>query len=386
MKRVTFIFLTILSLYSCREYVIGQYPVDSVSPSPIYNPTVTNLPGKAVISYSLPKDTDLLYVKAYYTKTDGTESSVIASSFNNSIELKGFGRSKKQQVRLVAVDRSKNESSPVTIEIEPEDADVYTVMESLSVSETWGGIRLTWDNPNAEPVFLYVNIADPDGTVTTDVIYSESPVGESFVRGLENIPYDFTVTARDTYNNYTTAFETRATPWFEMQVPLKDCKVMPLGTGYSLSKWSNGDLFDNVWDANKPYYIQAGKANPYFTIYLGGEYQLSRVIWWPRGQYYYQLHDPYHFQFWGTADPAAAADPDNWEGWTLILDEYFHKPSGDDTPVISTDLEYAKAGLEYSIPDEAVSLSYFRLRCLSTWSNSTGCTCEEIHFFGRPIE
>ena len=56
-------YVLILLMISCSEDYIGQHPVDKIPPGSIKNAAVTNLPGSSLITYELPSDEDILYVK-----------------------------------------------------------------------------------------------------------------------------------------------------------------------------------------------------------------------------------------------------------------------------------------------------------------------------------
>ena len=58
--------LLIVSITSCDEEKIGQTPTDNIPPQPISNVSVESLPGGAKISYELPQETDISYVKGEY--------------------------------------------------------------------------------------------------------------------------------------------------------------------------------------------------------------------------------------------------------------------------------------------------------------------------------
>jgi len=125
-------------LYACQEESIGQQPVDSNPPNPVTNVTVRNISGGAIIHYTLPDDEDLLYVKALYYLKDSIEIDTRASVYVDSLVVVGFGDMKERQVRLMAVDRSQNESSAVTVSISPLSPDVLNIGESLNLIQDFG--------------------------------------------------------------------------------------------------------------------------------------------------------------------------------------------------------------------------------------------------------
>ena len=379
-------------LVACTEDFIGQYPVDDVAPAPVSAVQVENLPGSAVISYSLPNETDLLYVKAVYTDSHGTKTEVKSSIFKDNVVLKGFGRSQKQTVQLFSVDTSENESTPVSVEIEPQDAPIYSIMESLDVYESWGGFKMAWENPLQEQIIMYVYQKTDEGWVPLETIASSTESGSAAIRGLASEPTEFQIRLRDIYDNYADNLTTTLTPLYEIQLPSNKLTVLPLPTGYKWSGYSNGNLFDDVTTADKPVYLDPSNPQPqYMSIGLGGLYKLSRVRFWGRVKYCYGLHNPRHFQFWGTADDEAGNNPNTFEGWTLIMDEWSIKPSGlnpDGTPgtVTAEDQAYANGGEEYEIPESIPPIKYFRMVCLQTWSNSKAFHLNELRFWGQEKE
>lgn len=390
MKRIFAILLTAGLLVACKEYTIGQYPIDSIPPAKVTNPQVENLPGRVIVSYTLPDETDLLYVRADYDKSDGTKGSVKASVFNNQLEIVGFGRSKKQTIQLVTVDRSQNESAPVPVEIEPLDGSVYSISETMNIEETWGGIKMTWDNPMEDGVFLTVTSTDPQGNQLVDTYFSESKEGLIAVRGLENTPYEFKIEVRDLYDNYSEDRIETLTPWMEIMIPLKEIKVLPIKSGWSLASYSKSlsALVDGTTGGDNCVCITKSAGYAYFTFDLGAKYQISRIKIWQRGNYYYTLRNPKVFECWMTDDETAGKNAESYDGWHKVFEGEVIKPSGDGSTVTKEDEEVAKAGHEFEFP-EGVTGRYFRYRQLLNWmtpSDEFGTMLNEIHFWGRKIE
>lgn len=381
--------MLVASLFAaCKEDSIGQYPIDSTAPAKVTNPKVENLPGRALITYDLPDDTDLLYVKAIFTKSDGKEGSVKASAFNNQVEIVGFGRSKKQTVKLVTVDMSQNESDPVTVEIEPLDGSVYSIAETMTMEETWGGIKMRWDNPLEDGVFLTVTCTPAEGEEIKETYFSETKEGEIAIRGLEDVPYEFKIEARDLYDNYSDPRVETLTPWKEVMVPLKEITVLPICPRFKLSSYSQAlkALVDNVCTTEEYVYIDKSTEYEYFSFDLGAEYVLSRVRMWHRYAYCYTLRNPKFFEYWMTNDPDAAKDPDNWEGWTKVFEGKCIKPSGDGATVTSDDKAFAAAGHEFEMP-EGVKGRFFRVKMIENWNGDAyGFMLAEIHFWGKKAE
>ena len=393
MKRFYSLLFVLALLPACKEYYIGQYPVDDVPPAKVINAVVENFPGRVVITYDLPNDTDLLYVKAVYTDSHGEKNEVRASNFKNKLEIKGFARAGHQSVELISVDRSQNESEPLRVEIEPQDSPIYAIRESLDVEPSWGGFIITWDNPEKEQIFIYVTTPGEDGDQMVQTIISSDPNGFAAVRGLDAVEQQFNLVIRDVYENYTESMTATLTPFYEIFIQPGAFVLMPLATNMNWHKSRNnvGALFDGVKTSDKPIYMETKvKVNDiyysYFTVDLASTYKLSRVKFWGRVAYCYALHCPKHFQMWGTASSEAAADPDNWDGWEMLLEGWSYKPSGYDTAdVTEEDKEYARNGEEVEIPETASPLRYFRFVCLETWTASNSLNLNEMEFYGGEV-
>ena len=79
------IILSVMTLglitWSCSESPIGQQPIDSIAPGAVSNVNVKNIPGGAILSYTLPDDEDLLYVKAVYNLKEGLAEAKSTGSY-----------------------------------------------------------------------------------------------------------------------------------------------------------------------------------------------------------------------------------------------------------------------------------------------------------------
>lgn len=389
MRYLTLFLLIGILFTGCKDDYVGQYPVDSVAPSCVTDPKVENLNGKVRITYTIPNETDILYVKAQYVNSAGKLMEEKSSVFKNEMIISGFGKSAKQTIDLITVDRSQNESKPLPVEIEPLDSPIYGILGSVAVSENWGGAKFVWENPEKEQIVVYVTSKDEDGKdIPLETFYSKAAEGIGFVRGLKSVPTPFNVVIKDAYNNFTDTLTQTVTPRYEIKLPSENFIGLPLAPGYKVSQW--GDPITCLWDgitgSDQKYYLDLLKENPYFTVDLGGIYRLSRTKVWQRRDYLYKLHNPKVFELWGTSDPEAAIDPAKWEGWTLLMTCHSHKPSGDNTTTITAeDKAYAQAGEDFEFPENIPDIRYIRFLCRETWSNSSGLHISEWTLWGQDV-
>ncbi len=67
--------MVVIMINSCKKDDRSPLSKDNTAPDPIKNTQVTNLVGAALITYTLPDNENLLYVKAVYTLNGQTERS-----------------------------------------------------------------------------------------------------------------------------------------------------------------------------------------------------------------------------------------------------------------------------------------------------------------------
>ncbi len=129
-------------LISCNENENG----DSVAPGSLTIENIVPTNGGGILSYSLPNDSDILFVRAEYTNSLGVDVYRVSSSHNNSIEIDGLNQNTPVIVRLYVVDENENISEPTQVEFTPLPSFIYLVQESISLSAELGGVRIQWEN------------------------------------------------------------------------------------------------------------------------------------------------------------------------------------------------------------------------------------------------
>jgi hypothetical protein len=391
-----YLVLAALLLNSCKEEPIGQYPTDSVPPKTVTDVEIENIPGGAKLLYQLPNEEDLLYVQALYDLPNGKQGTTKTSVFSNSMLIKGFGKSQKRTVKLISVDRSKNESQAVNIEVEPLDSPIYGIIDSLTVQESFGGFKLTWPNFFKEDIVLGVLKKD-ETTGEFNYIenfYSSEVYAQKAVRGLDSTSATFGLFVRDVFDNHTDTLILNLKPFYEEEIPKSGFVGLRLAARYKLHGYGGG--MDRMWDGitnvdNNIYYIQNGnEILPYFTFDMGVTAKLSRFKMWQRVNYMFALHNPKLFEWYGTNDATVAADAEtlDWENnpaWIKIMDGESNKPSGLEAgaPLTQEDDAYGRAGEEFEFPLDAPAVRYLRFKLLSTWSGSSGLCIGELTFWGQ---
>jgi hypothetical protein len=120
----------------------------------------------------------------------------------------------------------------------------------------------------------------------------------------------------------------------------------------------------------------------WFTYDMGVSVKLSRMSWFMRQGFYYNLHNPRKVEIWGTNNPSPDGSFANWE---LLAAYEQKKPSGLPNGQLSNaDNEAAAAGETITFPLNTPQVRYIRFKTLRNWSDGTYVNFNEIMMWGAP--
>lgn len=395
MKRINLLtFLLMWLMMACGEENRWQYATDNIPPGQVSNVEVENVPGGSIITYTVPSDDDLLYVKAVYRMSDGTQVEQKSSATNPKIIVEGLGRSKKQTAQLICGDRSGNESEPYPVEIEPLDATIYEIKKSIEMFPDYGGILLTWSNPlKTNTVFtLYVR-DEEDGTYEeVENIYTASEEGKYNLRGFPAEERTFAVCVRDRWRNRTDTVSGNIIPLFEEQMDRrKFVRWNPAGIPYLVLP-NQGWEIENLWngmggDQNGWSSSQTHTIPQSITFDMGQLALLNRIKVFQRttANQLFSGYNVKRFQLWASPHTNVNAD---FATWLFMGDFTSVKPSGlPDGQLTEEDNAYGAAGEDYMIQENRLTpVRYIRVYILSTHGGGMNVAqfCE-IDFFGQIV-
>ena len=388
MKNTSIILLMLFILNACEEHVRGPMIKDNVAPSAITNTEVVNTPGGAVIAYTLPDETDLLYVVAEYTLTNGEKSETRSSIFINMVYIEGFGDTLKHEVTLYTVDRSENRSGPVVVEIQPLLPPVSSVQQSISVTPDFGGVLFTWENPTNAPLVFEVLAIDSTGNLTTiETVYSGVTEGRFSLRGFDPVETEFGIVIRDKWFNYSDTISLLVTPMFEFKLDKKLFSNADFLGDTDMNGWEG--RFEYAYDDNLSTFNHslAGTGWPqFFTIDLGVTAKLSRVniIQRQDAHFLYGHGNPRLFEVWGT-NVAPLDSIMNPEEWYLLKECVTMRPT-QQGGTADEDALHALKGDEFTFTLEDPPFRYIRILVNETWGNTGFIHFAEIEFWGQIIE
>ena len=314
MKKNLLYILSVLLLIACSEEERTFVKTDSVAPQPVSNVEVTNIPGGAILKYTLPDDEDLLCVKANYELKSGVSSEVKASLFVDTLKIEGFGTEDERIVELVAIDRSLNESSPVKVTVKPLEAPVVTIGRTLKLIADFGGVHAYWDNPGRSEISVILEQKDNNNEFNRiDAYYSTVVEGSAATRGMDTDPKDFKIYIQDRWGNVSEALETTISPLFEEQFDRTKITGMSIeGDTPSAWGWVLANLFDGTKSDGNGFHTANGSGvwPQWITFDLGVTGKISRIKVWQRlGDWIYKHGNLEHFEIWGTSDAENLNDP-----------------------------------------------------------------------------
>lgn len=386
----------ILIFVGCEEHQHGPLITDDSIPSVIKNVVVTPVNGGLTISYDLPNDSDLLYVKAIYTTTKGEEAEVKTSSFGNVIEILGFGDTKERTVKLYSVDRSENNSEPITVKGTPLTPPVFLIQEKMEITADFGGARFTWENDLKTPITIeLLTENDLTGNLeTVETVYTEQSAARSSLRGYESEPRLFAAVVRDRYDNFSDTIYAKTadkllTPLFEERIDKTKFKKVILDNDDNWDAWEGDywNFFDD--EITSIVHTQGDQPRPsILTVDLGATVTLSRFTLFQRASHEaahaFTHGNPKTYTVYGSKE--IPGQDGNLDDWIKLKDCESIKPSG--SPLgTNTDEDIDKfwAGDEFTFED-AIEIRYFRIAIHSTWDGAGYINASEMTFWGNVVD
>ena len=389
-KIIFFSIVVVITIIGCSD----DDNIDTTPPGVVSNVTVVPTNGGGVISYKLPSDADILYVKAVYTNSLGEEVFRVSSKHNTSLEVNGLNQTSPLNVKLYVVDESQNMSEITEIEFTPLKSFIFLVQESIQITPDLGGVKITWDNIASKTVFVYVHIMN-EGEETVRILSSNNPQENVFVRGLEAKELTFSTKVEDFDGNITELEEKgKFTPLFEEKI---DKSSWTLLSGQSI----NGNAYEgrtvNFWDdvvdtvetdADNSYFIitrdnNGGALNfPLdIVIDLKKNVKIQRFKVWQRAYWYQGGGVTYHYQEENikTFDLFSSNDGQTWN----LLGQFDIGDPRDAAGNIPTEaFQEAIEGHEFSLPNTSEQFRYLKFSITSNYGSTQITVGSEITLFG----
>ncbi|MBS0030478.1 DUF5000 domain-containing lipoprotein [Chitinophaga sp. 22321] len=372
-----------LLLAGCKKETHTPVNTEGEKPDVLKNVVITNMPGAAKISYSLPTNKDILYVKAVYKIKSGQQAREIRSSYyNNFLVVDGFGDTATHDIALYVVSRNEVASDAVTTAVKPLSPPMMDVRKSLLVKKDFGGINIKFANETKADLAIVTLVTDSLGAlVPSDVHYTKLPGGSYSVRGFAAVKTKFGFFVRDHWGNQSDTMFQEVEPLFEKLLDKSTFREVKLpgdtdfGWGFPISGLWNGTMWHS-----------ADKLDGFpmsISFDLGVTAQLSRITLWQRpNEWIYLQNNLRKFEIWGSVNPASDG---SWDSWTKLVEHTVIKPSG--LPVgqkTQDDIDASIAGEQMTVPLDAPRVRYIRIKILRTWTDGGyAANIQEMKFWGN---
>lgn len=377
---------------NCRKDGIGPVGGSNVPPGPVSNAKVENEHGKAVISYTMPSNANLLYVKAVYEYAKGKTKEVKSSYYNNYLTVDGFADTLTHEVKLYAVTRNEIESKAVSVNVKPLTPPILEVFKTLKVAADFGGINVQAINQYKDNIAIVVLKKDSlNHWQNITNVYSSSDSINSTYRGLDTVKQQFAFYVRDRWLNQTDTLFANLVPLYETILDISKFRALSLPTDVEANIWTHSTVA-TLWDNDYYYWPKCVCTNPkiltpqWLSFDIGQTPTLSRIVIWDYPEYltagrtYYYGGDMKNFEIWGSNNPDADG---GWTNWTRLIEGVESKPSGSAYGTqTDDDFQAARAGFSYSFPSNT-NYRYLRIKCLKNWSGLTYMTISEIRLYGQ---
>lgn len=384
--------IAIVLLASCGKEVKNE-PVDTdkTAPAAVTNVQVENRPGKAKITYAVPGDKNLLYVKAEFIPTYGKPSESKASYYVDSLIVDGFADTLEHEVKLYSVSRSGAQSQPVIVKIKPLESPIFKVLRSLEAVNAFGGFNIAASNPTGGDISIVVltkNVFKEYEANNDWSVFTNEKNILTKIRGMDTVTVRIGFLVKDRWGNSTDTVYKEVTPIYEVQFNPSNFKAVALPG--DAPQVTNGSKLEYAWDNRLgwPYtsftdQSKGGNTPHTITFDLGVTVKLSRV-WirpYPEGSRWYYLTTMRRFEIWGATNPSASGALDNT--WTLLGTYEVVKPSGLPTGTDNAlDQSTASAGFNWDVDLNAPKVKFLRVRCLENFAGGTAQSINEIKVYG----
>ncbi len=431
-----------LFIVSCGKSYLGieQVKTDSTAPGKIAVKEVVSRSGGLEIHFNFPQgNPNIAQVVASYTNKRGELVEFKASRYSSSILVEGFTGTDEKTVELVCIDDSGNKSEPIVVKSAPLLSPVEIAFNTMNVEPTFGGVKIDWENKDAQPFAIHVLTEDmlQVGVVSlvedpTKTIYNRDSVNTyAYIRQYPFVEQKFGFALSDKWGNRTDTLLRSLTPFQEEKIDHTRIKPVTFfnptvyagnrdygtygvnrvtgiqndGNSHNNGSYAPATVFDGVTtglqfivykfvknfndpDESKHEIVQ----DVYVTYDLNMDVQLNRVKVYPRvgANYVYTRSSLKRFRIWGTND----ANNQRWtkfpETWTLIGEYVGPDPVTEGSPT-QEEIDYFNLNREHLIIEDNVnphaepstSFRYMRLQLMESYTpTNNSISINEIEMFG----
>ena len=372
---------------SCKEEG-NLYYMDkgNAVPESVTNIKVEGKPGGVNISYKVPNDKNLSYVKAVYEIQPGVFSEAISSFYKDTLSLVGFGDTLEYKVNIFSVGKNNKTSKKTEIKVKPLLPPIKTVYKTLTLDATFGGLNVTFLNEhNAELAFFVLTDTLGIGNwIPVTAYYSDVSNGKFSIRGLDAKEGKYAVYVRDRWNNKSDTLVKSLTPLFEELIHRSNFKMVA-GLASDKNKGQGKNLVTNLFSGNVGtsgdlYKSEDDTYPQWFTMDMGAKVIFSRMKLFQPVQYPYVTDWVREFEILGSNELV-----DDISKWISLGRFESIKPSGlPDPSYTAADMDYERAGEDYGFEEGLPAVRYMRFKVIiNRGGGGKFYTLDELTFWGQ---
>ena len=351
---------------NCKKEINAYIDANAPAPAQVSDIKVEATPGGAIITYKIPIDLNLSYVKAVYEIQPGVFREAKSSYYTDTLALVGFGDTLSHVVKLYSIGKNEKVSEVVSITVKPLISPVSSVFKSLTLDATFSGVRVSFQNSSQADLSIVV-LVDSTGLnkwspVTT--YYSKALDGTFYGRGaFPATEKRFAVFVRDRWNNKSDTLIKSLTPFAEQlisKVPFKIYKLPNDSWQGATAAYNVEKLWDGIVNVSENVFatVDNVKLPQWITVDLGQSVVFSRMKIYQRTSYPYNGVWVKQFAIWGSNAPDADG---GWKNWQSLGKFKSVKPSGlPDPQYTANDMAFVVAGEDFNFDGSIPAVRYIR--------------------------
>ncbi|GAA4311137.1 DUF5000 domain-containing lipoprotein [Compostibacter hankyongensis] len=372
----------------CKRETDAYIDPKAPAPAQVSGLKITSTPGGAFITYKIPEDPNLFYVKAEYEIQPGVFREAKSSYYTDTLALVGFGDTLSHEVKIYSVGRNNKESEPISLNVKPLTPPVRSIFETLALGSTFGGVFVSFKDSTQANIGITLMVEDSLGMGTWEPLgtyYTAELEGVFAARGLDTVERKFGAYIQDHWLNRSDTLIARLTPRFEELIPKDKFKALKLESDNwqpVAAKYNMENLWDGIELESENQFAPPTKPLPeWFSIDLGHEVIFSRMKLFQRIQYPYNGAWVKKFAIYGSNTLS-----DDWADWELLATFDYKTPSGLPWPQYTADdLAYARTGQDFAFPDGLPAVRYMRFKVLETYNMTGQFYFGEFTFWGKMV-
>ena len=398
------VFGAMLSAVACKEDLGDKTPSssDKTSPGTVTDVQVSNTAGGAEISYSLPNEGNVLYVKAVYKLPTGETKIAKSSRYSSKLVLEGFADTLRHDVEVITVSKSEVESTPVHVTVKPLESPIWKVFKSLTISNYYGGYNLVAANVLRGNISLMVMRKNQLNEFEVDnfkSLFTNESAISSKVRGLDTTKQVYAFFVKDKWGNSTDTLYKEIKPLYETMLDIAKFRDNTLpGDASMVTNGNPSPRVSHLWDNRVGYPFVSftnqtgtGGAAPHMITFDTGILSKVSRVWirpFPEGRSggraSFFLSTMKRFEIYGSVNPnPTGALDDTWIklGTYELIRKSGLSYSANDTPEEAIEVD---RGYDWETDLNAPKVRYIRIRCLENFAGGTNQSINELRVYGDP--